>query len=229
MQYYDPNDRRPRRWAMLVTICYGLLLVASFAFVSFDFARPESHSDVLYIEFIETEPLAPPPPPPQPSSEVRTHTQPAPVEQVAQTSGEEPETRTPNAKALFQMNKAGADEPENAGNPHAPEGAEQNRGQGSGLRMEGMNQLDRGLQGRGLVGDLPRPAYPGTQSGKVVVRVMVDAAGKVTSAEFEPKGSTTNDPLLIEAATRAARAARFTESAAMVQGGTITYLFNIEA
>ena len=230
MQYYDPNDRRPFRWALLVTACYGVLLGVSFAFVSFDFRSAEHAHDVLYIEFIEPEeePL-PPPPPPKPSTEVRTHTQPAPVEQVAQVAGEDTETRTPNAKALFQMNKAGSDAPENIGNPHAKEGEDKASGQGSGLRPEGLNQLDRGLQGRGLVGDLPRPAYPGTASGKVVMRVTVDGSGKVTSAEFEAKGSTTNDPRLIDAAKRAALAARFTESAAAVQGGTITYLFNIEA
>ena len=59
--------------------------------------------------------------------------------------------------------------------------------------------------------DLPRPAYPGGKSGKVVIRVTVDARGHVTGASYEPVGSTTDASELIEAA-RAALKARFTES-----------------
>ena len=51
---------------------------------------------------------------------------------------------------------------------------------------------------------------------------------KVTGASFEPKGSTTDAAELIEAAKAAARKARFTESRAAVQGGTITYIFRME-
>ena len=43
-----------------------------------------------------------------------------------------------------------------------------------------------------------------------------------------PKGSTVGDPGLIEAALAAARKARFTESSAAVQGGTITYVFSMQ-
>lgn len=229
MHYYDPNDRRPRRWALLVTTCYGLLLGVAFLFVSFDFTRQEPQLDQIVIEFIEPERVAPPPPPPpKPSSELRTHAQPAPVEQTAPVEGTQPETRTPNPKALFRMDKSGADEPENAGNPRAQQGEEQTSGAGRGLSPDGLNQLDRGLQGRGLVGDLPRPSYPGTQHGKVVVRVTVDPTGKVASALFEQMGSTTSDPALVAAALEAARKARFTESNAPVQGGTITYIFRME-
>lgn len=56
----------------------------------------------------------------------------------------------------------------------------------------------------------------------------VGPKGDVTSASFEPKGSTESDSGLIEAAMAAARKARFTESRAAVQGGTITYIFRME-
>jgi TonB family protein len=73
------------------------------------------------------------------------------------------------------------------------------------------------------------PAYPaGNRGGKVVVRVAVDRDGKVTAATYEPKGSTTSDSSLVEAAIEAAKRARFTESAAFVQGGTITYIFKLK-
>lgn len=229
MYYYDPNDRRPRRWAIVVTALYALSLGAAFAFVSFDFTRTEPQLDEIVIEFIEPEPPVAPPPPPQRVVQPRVHEKAAPVEQTAQVAGEDTETRTVNPNALFRMNKGGADEPETAGNPHAQQGEDKASGIGPGLSADGFDQLDKGLQGRGLQGALPQPSYPGTQSGKVVVRVTVDGKGNVTNAIFEPKGSTTNDPSLIQAAVTAARKARFTESRAVVQGGTITYLFNITA
>ncbi len=55
------------------------------------------------------------------------------------------------------------------------------------------------------MGSLPKPAYPGNKSGKIVIRVTVDASGKVTGAAFEPKGSTESDAALVAAAVAAAR------------------------
>ena len=225
MYYYDPNDRKPRLWALLALLLYATVLGAAFGFVSFDFRRIAEKPDAtIEIEFIEPEP---PKPAVVTPSEQRIHEQVASEEQVARVDGADETTRTPNPKALFRMNKSGVDEPENAGNPHAKEGEESSSGTGSGLDNEGSEQLDKGLQGRGLVGDLPYPAYPGTESGKVVVRVTVGPQGFVESAVYEPKGSTTNDKRLIEAAIEAARKARFAESAAAVQGGTITYTFRL--
>jgi TonB family protein len=162
------------------------------------------------------------------ANEPRVHDVAAPVEQTAQVAGKDPVTQTPNPKALFKMNKGGADEPDNAGNPRAPQGEDKAGGDGPGLNPDGLDQLDQGLQGRGLVGNLPKPSYPGSKSGKVVIRVTVDAKGKVTGASYEPKGSTTDAAELVEAAKSAALKARFTESRATLQGGTITYVFRME-
>lgn len=228
MQYYDPNDRKPRRWAAAVTAAYALLLALAFAFVSFDFSRiVEKPDSTIEILFTEPEPVRPKPRV-QTADKPRVHEAPAPEEQTAQARGEDEKVQTPNPKAMFHMSKSGADEPDNAGNPHAEEGEERVAGQGPGLNPDGLDQLDKGLQGRGLVGNLPKPAYPGNKSGKIVVRVTVDAAGHVTGASFEPKGSTESDPALVAAAIAAARKARFTESRAAVQGGTITYVFRME-
>lgn len=229
MHYYDPNDRRPRRWAVVVTALYALLLGGSFAFVEFDFRRPdELPKDEIEIELYELPKPEPQPKPPQPSQEPQHHVRESvETEQTAQTEGEAEQTRTPNPKALFNMNKSGADEPTNGGNPFAKEGEEQNAGKGPGLQPHGVDQLDKGLQGRGLTESLLQPVYPGSRTGKVVVRVTVNAAGYVTGATFEPKGSTTSDIELVEAALAVARKARFAESRAAVQGGTITYLFNM--
>lgn len=227
MDYYNPNDRSSRRWAVVAAVLYALVLGVSFAFVSFDFKFEERKiGDTIFVDFTEP-PLPVPEPPQQTPTEPRMHDLAAPQEQAAQVAGKDETTQTPNPHALFKMNKGGADEPDNAGNPHAPEGADKASGKGTGLSTDGLDQLDRGLQGRGLSGALPKPAYPGNASGKIVVRVTVSSTGDVTSAAYEPKGSTAGDLALIEAALAAARKAKFTESRAPVQGGTITYIFNL--
>ena len=214
---------------MIAAGAYALLFAVSFAVVSFDFApAPDKPGDTILVDFTEPPAPEPPRPPVKTADEPRVHDVVAPVEQTAQVAGKDPVTQTPNPKALFRMNKGGADEPDNAGNPRAPEGEDKASGTGPGLNPDGLDQLDQGLKGRGLVGDLPKPSYPGEKGGKVVIRVTVDASGKVTGASFEPKGSTTDAAELIEAAKAAARKARFTESRAAVQGGTITYIFRME-
>lgn len=228
MYYYDPDNRSPRRWAIVAAAVYGVLLAGSFAAVSFDFTPAlEKPGDTILIDLTEPVPEEPPRPPVKVATEPRQHDEAAPVEQVAQAAGKDEVTETPNPKALFKMNRGGADEPDNAGNPRAREGEDKASGKGPGLNPDGLDQLDRGLQGRGLVGDLPRPSYPGGKSGKVVIRVTVDARGRVTGASYEPVGSTTDAPELVAAARQAALKARFTESRAAVQGGTITYVFKL--
>lgn len=227
MYYYDPDNRSPRRWAIVAAAVYGVLLAGSFAAVSFDFTPAlEKPGDTILVDFTPV-PEEPPRPPVQVAEEPRVHDEAAPEEQVAQAAGKDEVTETPNPRALFKMNRGGADEPDNAGNPRAREGEDKASGRGPGLNPDGLDQLDKGLQGRGLVGDLPRPSYPGGKSGKVVIRVTVDARGRVTGASYEPVGSTTDAPELVAAARQAALKARFTESRAAVQGGTITYVFTL--
>lgn len=228
MEYYNPNDPSPRRWAIVAAAFYALALVVSFVFVTFDFRlEAVKAGDTIFVDF--TEPPAPELPtlPTENPEEPRMHDAEAPREQTAQVAGREAKTQTPNPRAMFRMNKGGADEPDDAGNPHAPQGEDKAGGKGPGLSTDGLDQLDRGLQGRGLRGTLPRPSYPGNRSGKIVVRVTVGPAGDVTSAAFEPKGSTSGDVALIDAALAAARKAKFTENQAPVQGGTITYVFKL--
>lgn len=228
MYYYDPDNKSPRRWAAIAAAAYVLLLAGSFFLVSFDFTPVvEKPGDTILVDLSEP-PVPEPPKPVRASEEPRVHDERAAVEQTAQAAGRDDATQTPNPKALFQMNKGGADEPDDAGNPRAAKGADKARGEGPGLNPDGMDQLGKGLQERGLVDSLPEPDYPGSKIGKIVVRVTVDAAGKVTGAAYEPKGSTESDSRLVAAAIAAARKARFTESRATVQGGTITYVFRMK-
>lgn len=118
MYYYDPNGKSPRRWAAIAAAAYVLLIAASFALVSFDFRKiHDKPGDTILVDF--TEPPVPerPKPPVKAATEPRVHDKAAPVEQTAQVAGKDETTQTPNPKALFKMNKGGADEPDNAGNP----------------------------------------------------------------------------------------------------------------
>ena len=227
MYYYDPDNKSPRRWAMIATAVYGVLLAGSFALVSFDVSQAvEKPGDTILVDFTEPPVPEPPRPPVKVANEPRVHDVAAPVEQTAQVAGKDPVTQTPNPKALFKMNKGGAD---NAGNPRAPEGEDKASGTGPGLNPDGLDQLDQDLKKRGLVGVLPLPEQPENKSGVVLIRVTVDASGRVTSAAYEPKGSTTSDVELVAEARKAALRTRFTESRTVIEGGVITYIFKLTA
>ena len=79
-------------------------------------------------------------------------------------------------------------------------------------------------------GSLPQPKYPGNEAGKVVVRIIVDRNGNVTSAEPGYQGTTIMDKSLWDEAQRAALKAKFnaTKEVKAFQQGTITYKFNLE-
>ncbi len=226
MNYYKENPNASRRWAWIALLLYGVLAVVALCGVTIDLPGSAEREPIL----VELLPLPEPEPEPQPEERApQMHETPAEEEQRNEVRGAAPETRTVNQKALFRQSQSGPDAPENAGNPYAQEAEEeQASGQGRGLSPEGTDWLDTGLQGRGLVGALPKPRYTGSASGKVVIRVTVDARGFVTSAVYEAKGSTTSDPELIREAQQAALKARFTESRSHLQGGLITYLFTLK-
>ncbi len=95
---------------------------------------------------------------------------------------------------------------------------------GSGLGNSGSG-FD--LTGRSLIGSLPQPSYSIQEEGVVVVQVTVDKYGKVVSAEYQLKGSTTQNSTLKKAAIEAAKKAKFNSdpNASAFQKGTITYHF----
>jgi TonB family protein len=222
---------RSRYYAIFATILYGVGIALAMLYgVIYIEPKPIKEAE-LFVEFIETVPEVSTESMTSPSPDMaEKHQVVAEQDRSQQTEGAAPKTQTVNPRALFKMNQGGVDNAENSGNPYAQQSEEDSSsGRDSGLNPVGTEALDEGLQGRGLVGTLPMPAYPaGNRGGKVVVRVAVDREGKVTAATYEPKGSTTSDSSLVEAAIEAAKRARFTESAAFVQGGTITYIFKLK-
>jgi len=85
------------------------------------------------------------------------------------------------------------------------------------------------LTGRGLVGRLPLPAYAVQDQGIVVVSITVDKDGNVTRAVAGARGSTTLNKVLLDAAEKAARQAKFTRNPNSIeQTGTLTYIFKLQ-
>lgn len=114
--------------------------------------------------------------------------------------------------------------PGNQGDPNGQPGVKR-YGPGGGTG----NGPSYSLAGR-TARSLPKPAYPGNEGGIVVVEVTVDKLGKVAAVRAGIFGSTSSDADLLEAATKAARAAKFNvdDNAPAFQKGTITYHFVLQ-
>lgn len=227
MNYYDDKERTSKVYAALAVLCYGVVVAVLCYFVVYPMPQTEAVSE-MEIEFVEQpEPMEEPPLPPSQQDSPRHDVHSSEVEQTKQLKGDDVKTTTTKPLPGFVMNN-GPDEPEESMAPIAPDAQQElRRGSGEGMNVAGDDALDAGLRGRGVVGNLPQPRYPGDKSGKIVIRVTVDKEGRVTSAEFQAKGSTLSDPAFIQAAKSAALKARFRESSAEIMGGQITYKFNL--
>ena len=235
MEYYDSTDRMPRRIAAGVTLVVMVLWFSLMGLLSFDVVPKPAPLPPIEI-VIEEESAAEEPKRPLSQSaptDVRrdrapAHEEVARQESSVETSGEAERTQTVNPNALFKPT-VGNSEAVAAGNRLAPDGEEEaNRGDGAGYNLQGTDQLDAGLQGRGLREGLPKPSSSFQSSGQVVVYVTIDSNGNVTSAEVRQQGTTTQDATLRRLALEAARKAKFKPSSRTAQGGTITYKFNLK-
>ncbi len=118
--------------------------------------------------------------------------------------------------------------PGNQGSPDGTPGANQfGLGGGSGNGIG--NGPSFSLSGRSAQ-SLPKPSFPGNESGIVVVEVTVNKFGKVTEALPGVKGSNTINSDLLQAAKKAALSASFNSdpNAPAFQKGTITYHFVLQ-
>jgi colicin import membrane protein len=98
------------------------------------------------------------------------------------------------------------------------------RGTGSGTGDKGISY---DLAGRNFQ-SIPKPIYDIQADGKVVVDIIVDRNGNVTSAVPGVKGSTTLDENLLKVAKEAALKAKFeAKPDVSTQKGTITYNFKL--
>ncbi len=191
---------------------------------------------------------------PDPASEASSYAPPAAQEQVA-TQHTEPAPSINAANNTGVVNPSATEQPkvenkEPEINRNALFTGRRNQNGGTGSQGQSTGTGDQGkpngtpnsnnytgnggtggsysLAGRNAV-SLPKPQYNSNQQGTVVVRIWVDQQGRVTRAEYEPRGSNTSDGDLVSKAISAARKARFNadRSALEEQKGTITYIFKI--
>lgn len=235
MEYYDPIDRGSQRIAAITTLLFMGVAAFVCSYISFEVhpaSVEEPPLEIIFETVVEPEPPKIIEPERAPSEARRdrapAHVEEARVEQSAQSSGEAEKVQTINPNALFKPVAGNSAERVATGNRLAPDGQEESHGgEGSGYNLQGSDQLDVGLQGRGLREGLPRPTASYNVEGTVVVYVTVDSDGNVTSAEIRQQGSTTQDPTLRRLAVEAARKAKFRPSSSLSQGGTITYVFKL--
>ena len=105
-------------------------------------------------------------------------------------------------------------------------------GQPDGNTKEGKveGSANAHLQGRSVVGSLPKPSYGIQAEGIVVVQIKVDQYGNVTEAIPGAEGTTVTNKELWNAARNAAMKAHFNmkADAPALQTGTITYIFKLK-
>jgi colicin import membrane protein len=140
------------------------------------------------------------------------------------------EKRSVDTKALFpgssESTGQGQGDTEKGGNQGSLNGDPNALAYGTSI---GGGGISFSLDGRRPV-NLPKPEYSQQKSGIVVVEIIVDKEGKVTSAKAGFKGSTVVDNYLYGVAEKAALAATFDRSASApaIQKGTITYHFKLQ-
>ena len=172
-----------------------------------------------------------------PAVKVKKETRKKETAKPAETKPKKPAEEVPaeqprqvNKKALFPGRTEGSKSTsegtgEGKGNQGNPAGDPAGSHEGTGQGTSG-NSFD--LSGRRLVGGLPKPSYDVSEQGRVIVEITVNKAGKVVKAAFRSKGSTTSNSVLVNAALRAARQARFSVGEGEdLQTGTITYNFRM--
>jgi len=153
---------------------------------------------------------------------------PKPVEQP-----KKPEEPKPDPRALYpgktnnkgkgsQGSEGETGKPGDQGNPDGSKDATSHTGSGKGSSGISFDLAGRSMLRRPTIDDKSQ------EFGKVIIEVVVDKEGNVTSVNGPARGSTTSDPGLVGKAKQAAREARFSKSSEGVeeQRGTITFVFS---
>jgi TonB family protein len=127
-----------------------------------------------------------------------------------------------NRSSTMQSTSETDNNTDNQGNPGSLQG---NSTQGKTTSSGGIGSWD--LNGRNLLGDLPKPLYEGIQEeGRVVVVITVSPEGDVIGTNINLSRTNTTDPKLRSIAIEAAKKAKFNRIDGLNnQSGTITYYF----
>lgn len=172
----------------------------------------------------------------KPVKPVETPRQPTPEEIRAEQerqAAEQAQNLMANAFGRSSSMQASASTENNSDVPGNPGSTEGNATQGKATGVGGYGSWD--LNGRDLMGELPRPAYEGIQAeGRVVVAITVSPNGDVISTSIVVSRSSkdhtnTIDPQLRKIAEEAARKAKFNPTDAVNnQTGSIVYYFKLK-
>lgn len=214
--------------------------------------QQEAESEILTSDIEETVTIDEPPkkkdtPPEKKPVVPKTNPKPEPPK-VVKTPVELPkvEDRKPDQNSMYPPKKGG-----NAGNPGGTangtgtggQGTGNGGGNGSGTGPGSGGGSGNGSgggngDGTGLYFDLggrsmrsrPRIEESSQETGKVIIDIVVDKDGNVTTVNGPARGSTTSAPVLVAKAKQAAREAKFSKSPNGVeeQKGTITFVFKFE-
>jgi|SRR5579871_1981043 len=111
------------------------------------------------------------------------------------------------------------DQGQPGGNPNS------NNYKGNGGTGNSGVTISRGLQGRRVTG-LPSFTDDFNENAKVAVDIHVDAAGNVTSADYQLRGSTTSESAMVAIALRKAKQVKF-NSGSDESVGTIVFNFKV--
>jgi len=149
-------------------------------------------------------------------------------EETGDVEVHDPEPPVINERALYRSRDVDTLAGEQTG---LHTGTDRQAGDPAGNTFTGnpLGQPTAQLEGRSIVGKLPLPEYTQNLAGRVVVRILVDTYGNVTSATPGIEGTTVQNKVLWEAAKKAALQARFniSGSAPAVQEGKITNIFSL--
>lgn len=251
-KYASPFDRKGRWVGIVLTILIhaGLLFASFQAGLKYIYPPPEELGILLEFEQDEPKPIQmntgvePRAQDADPDNDIRlVQRSEAPVQGIAENRGvettvgtegdvevpEPPRPKPINKKALFNSAK-------NKQDTMAQQVAEEISDELTAGHSQGNTEVggiegapSAKLAGRTVMGNLPVPDYSVESAGKVVVRIKVDQYGKVTDAIPGAQGTTVQDATLWEAAKKAALNARFniSQSAPIIQEGTITYVFTL--
>ncbi len=154
--------------------------------------------------------------------------EPTPPTEVKDTT----ERRVVNTNALFPGRKEESTSQSSGEKPHTVgnSGGDQGGDEGSPINSES-GDSDRPqvrIGNRKPLGVLPQPrAVANNVTGDVVVEVILDDLGNVTSARYRAQGSSTNNSALVNAAIEAAKKSKFNTSDEVIEQGTITYTFKV--
>jgi outer membrane biosynthesis protein TonB len=232
-----------KHYACIFLALYVLVFGLAFYLIEFVYTPDDEKSkDVVYIELVAPEeepepeekkpiPNATPKPDPNSNTDAKNtlnQNNPAPKNKQTESKGPAKENRTPKPGTLFPGVTGGVAEPVASGNQGEVDSLLSNSGKNAySLNGSGKDDKNEGQNNpRRLEGDyLPEPDKNRvTQEGTLIVMVVLDSKGNVTSAQTVKSVGITSDQQK-EATLEAAKKAKFGKSSISMGKEKIEYYF----